>query len=116
MRKITMLFSAAAGMLLLGGAATKAEACLICTSAQWCESGSGGSSCEVYMHEGRRWCQFSLECSTAVAMTPLEMSVGGTFLAANTVKTEPDGRAVSECNGFITRYSAASPEVQALRI
>ncbi len=116
MKKFTMLFAGAAGMLFLGGSARQAEACLTCTSSQWCESGSGGSSCTVYMHEGRQWCQYEgLDCGPITGMTPLQVSVGGTYLAANT-RTEEDGQAVSECNGFITRYSASSPRVQALRI
>jgi hypothetical protein len=117
MKKLMMRVGVAVGVLFLGGSAARAEGCMICNSGQWCESGSGGSSCYIYYDEGgRRWCQFSLECSKAVTMTPLELSAGGTFLAANTVTTSEDGRAVSECNGFITRYSATSPRIQALRI
>ena len=116
MRKIMMLFALAVGALLLGGSTNQAEACLICNSAQFCEEGSGGSSCMVELEEERQWCQYSLECSSAAVITPLDMSAAGTFLAAITVRTEQDGRAVSECNGFITRHGGASSDVRAVRI
>jgi hypothetical protein len=116
MRKIMMLFVVAIGVLLLGGSANQAEACLICNSEQFCEEGSGGSSCAVEVVKEEQWCQYSLECSSAAVITPLDMSAAGTFLAANTVRTEQDGRAVSECNGFITRHGDASSEVRAVRI
>jgi hypothetical protein len=97
--------TAALAALALGTPSAKAN-CLTCTSTQWCTNGSEGSSCYTYYEDGRRWCQFSLDCGKAVAVTPLDVSPAGTFLARNDDRVTEGGLQKQSCNGFVVGHVA----------
>ena len=92
-------------------ATRSADACFQCSSAQWCMQGNLGGACEVYSEGGRQWCQHTLDCKPSMAMTPLEISPAGTYLASGGAKVVEQGVEKQQCNGFIVRHLAAGERV-----
>lgn len=105
MRGLTSFLATAAVVLVIPIFFVQpAEACLTCTSAQWCTSGADGSSCTIYEDpDGTRWCQFSLDCGIEQTMIPTDMSVAGTYASATGTSIGSEGTA--GCNGYIVTFT-----------
>lgn len=105
MRELRNFLALAAVLLAAPTFSVKpAEACLTCSSAQWCSAGANGSTCTVYEDaDGRRWCQFSLDCEIQQTMLPTDVSVAGTYASATAASIGSDG--TIGCNGYIAAFT-----------
>lgn len=104
MKKRSLLALAAMGAAALAAGPRSADACLTCNVSQLCEPGAQGSSCTSYIEDGRRWCQFTLDCSQTMTMTPLEISPVGTYLARGGERVLDRGMEKQRCNGFVVEH------------
>lgn len=98
-----------AGLATIPLAIDSAEACLTCTAEQQCTSGNQGSSCTMEIVDGKLWCQFTLDCSTRLTLTPLQVSPAGTYLDGGDARVVEDGFDRVACNGFIVAATSTAP-------
>lgn len=116
MTKKSILAVAALGVVSLSSVPQSADACYVCSSAQWCVAGSQGSSCMVYDDpDGVQRCQYTTDCGIEMTMTPLQVSPAGTYLASAGARMTNTGTEALACNGFVVAHTEEPADARAAR-
>ncbi len=115
MNKKLILAAAALSFFSLGTVPQSADACYVCSAAQWCQSGDQGSQCMVYDDpDGIQRCQYSTDCLVQITMTPLQISPAGTYLALAGARLTNTGSETLACNGFIVAHTTEPADARAV--